>query len=85
MSVEIKIEEVKEVILRRQPPGDRWYSVDNPTLLLNSLTDALEYYYQQTGETRFYISARDGTVETVKTKTVEVEKPINRYSLYGEE
>jgi hypothetical protein len=59
MSLETKIEEVREVILRRQPPGDRWHPIDNPTFLLNSLTDALEYYYQQTGETKFYISARD--------------------------
>lgn len=85
MSVEVKIEEVKEVVLKRQPPGDRWFPIGNPSLLLNSLTDALEYHYQQTGETNFYISARDGTVETVKMKQVEVEKPINRYSLYGED
>lgn len=85
MNVEVKIEEVKEVVLKRQPPGDRWFPIGSPSLLLNSLTDALEYHYQQTGETNFYISARDGTVETVKTKQVEVEKPINRYSLYGED
>ena len=48
-----------------------------------SLTDALEGWYQQDGDTNFYIEARKGTVEIVKQ--AEVEKEIKRFSLYGED
>lgn len=84
MSIETKIEEIKEVVLKRMPPGDRWSPTDNSTVVLESLTDGLEYYFQKTGQTEYFISARRGTVEVIHTKEVEVEKPITKYSLYGE-
>jgi hypothetical protein len=49
------------------------------------LTDALEYHFQNTGQTEFFLSARKGTVEVIHTKEVKVEKPITKYSLYGED
>lgn len=84
MSVETKIEEIKEVVLKRVPPGDRWSPVDNSTVVLESLTDGLEYYFQKTGQTEYFLSARRGTVEVIHTQEVEIEKPITKYSLYGE-
>ena len=36
MAVETKIEEVKEVIMKRVPPGDRWSPVDSPSVTLDS-------------------------------------------------
>ena len=84
--IETKVEEIKTVILKRQPPGDRWLSVTYPSdTVLQSLTDALEYHYQKSGQTEFFISARRGIVEVVEQKEVQVEKPITRYSLYGED
>ena len=85
MSKEIKQEIVKQVVLKRYPPGDRWKSVDGKSPLLESLTDGLEWMYQETGLTEYFISARRGVVEIVEEKTVEVEKPIKRYSIYDEE
>ena len=85
MGTETKIEEVKEVVLRRVPPGDRWSPVDNKTVVLDSLTDGLEYYFQKTGETEFFLSAKRGTVEVIYQQEVTIEKPIQRYSLYGED
>jgi hypothetical protein len=41
--------------------------------------------YQETGLTEYFISARRGVVEIVEEKTIEVEKPIKRYSIYDEE
>ena len=41
MAVETKIEETKEVVLKRVPPGDRWSPVGSPSTTLESLTDAL--------------------------------------------
>jgi len=83
--VETKLEETKTIVLKRQPPGDRWLSVTFPSdLIFDSLTDALEYHFQQTSQTEFFISAREGTVEVIETREVKVEKPLTRYSLYGE-
>lgn len=84
MSTEIKVEQIKEVILRRVPPGDRWSPVDNNSVVLDSLTDGLEYYFQKTGQTEYFLSAKRGTVEVIYEKEVEVEKPVTKYSLYGE-
>lgn len=84
MSTEIKVEQTKEVVLRRVPPGDRWSPVDNPSIVLESLTDGLEYYFQKKGQTDFFLSAKEGVVEVIHEKEVEVEKSITKYSLYGE-
>lgn len=84
MSTEIKVEQIKEVILRRVPPGDRWSPVDNNSVVLDSLTDGLEYHFQKTGQTEYFLSAKKGTVEVIYEKEVEVEKPVTKYSLYGE-
>ena len=84
MGIETKIEEVKEVIMKRVPPGDRWSPIGS-SVILDSLTDALEYHFQNTGQTEFFLSARKGTVEVIHTQEVQVEKPITKYSLYGED
>jgi hypothetical protein len=85
MGIETKIEEIKEVVMKRVPPGDRWSPVGSPSVTLDSLTDALEYHFQNTGQTEFFLSARKGTVEVIHTQEVQVEKPITKYSLYGED
>jgi hypothetical protein len=85
MAFETKIEEIKEVVLKRVPPGDRWTPVDSPSVVLESLTDALEYHFQKNGQTEFFLSARKGTVEVIYKEEVKVEKHITKYSLYGEE
>jgi hypothetical protein len=84
--MEKEIKEEKRVVLKRVPPGDRWVAANThstSSAVYPTLTDALEGYYQQTGETRFYLDARKGTVEMVVEQ--EVEKPLKRFSLYGED
>ena len=78
-------EEVKEAIAKRVPPGDRWSPLDNPTLVLESLTDVLEYIYQKRGVTQFYMDARDGYTYIVKTEEKVIEpEPTKTWALYGE-
>ena len=84
MSIVIKVEQIKELMLKRVPPGDRCSPVDNPSVVLESLTEGVEYFFQKKGKTEFFLSARRGTVEVIHEKEVEVEKPITKYSLYGE-
>ena len=82
--METEIIEQTELALKRVPPGDKWIFATTPNgTVYSSLTDALEAWYQNTGDTQFYIDARKGTVEIVIEQ--EVEKPVKKFSLYGEE
>ena len=83
--METEIIEQTELALKRVPPGDRWVfaNATASSLVYPSLTDALEAWYQMNGDTNFYIDARKGTVEIVIEQ--EVEKPVKKFSLYGEE
>ncbi|NDB29481.1 hypothetical protein EB169_09920 [archaeon] len=82
--METEIKEEKKLVLKRVPPGDRWKFADSSqSPIFPCLTDALEAWFQQNGDTQFYMDARKGTVEIVKQE--EVEKPITKYSLYGED
>lgn len=83
-NLETQINEVKTVVARRRPPGDFWYPIEDNTLVVNSLTDILEFIYQKNGNTEFYISAKEGTVSVIYKEEIKVEKPIQKYSLYGE-
>lgn len=82
---EVVKEEIKVQVAKRVPPGDRWSPLDNETVILESLTDVLEYVFQKTGKTQFYMDAREGFVYVVDTeeKVIEVEPP-KTWSLYGE-
>jgi pectin methylesterase-like acyl-CoA thioesterase len=86
--METEIKEEKQLVLKRVPPGDRWiFAKAIPGGIQGdvhpSLTDALEAWFQYTGETNFYIDAKKGTVEVVKQEEIEV--PVKRFSLYGED
>jgi len=78
-----EVREQKELVLKRVPPGDRWvFANGSGQNIYLSLTEALEAWYQYSGDTNFYIEARKGTVERITTE--EVEKQVTKYSLYGE-
>jgi hypothetical protein len=82
--MEKELKEQKELVLKRVPPGDRWVFADGKnSAVYPSLTDALEAWYQTNGDTNFYIEARKGTVEIIKQEEVEI--PVKRFSLYGED
>ena len=82
--METELKEQKELVLKRVPPGDRWVFADGSQIgVYPSLTDALEAWYQESGETQFYIDARKGTVEVVKQEEIRI--PVKRFSLYGED
>ncbi len=82
--MEKELKEQKELVLKRVPPGDRWIFADGSQKgIYPSLTDALEGWFQINGDTNFYIEARKVTVEIIKQEEVEV--PVKRFSLYGED
>jgi hypothetical protein len=84
MNTKIETLEKKVIVMRRVPPGDRWNISPDTATIYNSLTDALEEYFQRTGQTEYFMSAREGTVSVITTEEVKIEQPIQRYSLYGE-
>ena len=82
---EVITEEVKVKIAKRVPPGDRWTPLDNTSVILDSLTDVLEYIYQKNGNTQFYMDAREGFTYVITTEEKVIEpEPEKKYSLYGE-
>ena len=83
---EIIQEEIKTRVAKRVPPGDRWSPLDNTTVLLESLTDVLEYVYQKQGNSQFFMDAREGFVYVIDTEEKIIEpEPTKTWSLYGEE
>jgi len=82
---EVITEEVKVKVAKRVPPGDRWSPLDNTSLVLDSLTDVLEYIYQKNGNTQFYMDAREGFTYVIQQEEKVIEpEPQKTYSLYGE-
>jgi hypothetical protein len=82
---EVVTEEVKVKVAKRVPPGDRWAPLDNDSVILDSLTDVLEYIYQKTGNTQFYMDAREGFTYVIQQEEKVIEpEPQKTYSLYGE-
>jgi hypothetical protein len=83
---EIIQEEIKTRVAKRVPPGDRWSPLDNTTVLLESLTDVLEYVYQKQGNSQFFMDAREGFVYVIDTEEKIIEpEPTKTWSLYGED
>ena len=82
---EVITEEVKVKVAKRVPPGDRWSPLDNTSVVLDSLTDVLEYIYQKNGNTQFYMDAREGFTYVINKEEKVIEpEPEKKYSLYGE-
>lgn len=83
---EVIQEEIKTRVAKRVPPGDRWTPLDNSTVVLESLTDVLEYVYQKQGNSQFFMDAREGFVYVIDTEEKIIEpEPTKTWSLYGEE
>ena len=83
---EVVKEEIKVKVAKRVPPGDRWSPLDNETVILDSLTDVLEYVYQKEGVTQFFMDAREGFTYIIQQEEKVIEpEPTKKWSLYGEE
>jgi hypothetical protein len=81
--METELKEERIVVLKRVAPGDKWVFANSPNNVYQSLTEALEGWYQSQGDTSFYIDARGGTVAILRQS--QIEKEVKRFSLYGED
>ena len=75
--------EQKTHVLERVPPGDRWKPVGRTDLVFDSLTDGLEWCFQQTGCRDYHLAAFDGAVYSID-KVEKKPEPIKTFNLYGE-
>ena len=73
---------MKELVLTRVPPGDRWRDKKDG-LTIETLTDAIEHIFQRTGDKQFYIDCSRGEIHV--DDGLEEEKEPSLYSIYGEE
>ena len=73
-------------LLRLFTPGDRWQPVDKDQPVFSSLTEGIEWVFQNTEERDYVIKAAEGKVFIYHEKDIaEPEpEPPKRYNLYGE-
>ena len=83
MKTEVK--EFNELIATRVPPGDQWSLVDD-SKVYKSLTDALQAWFEKTGEkAEFRLAPLDSKLYVIRNKEVEIKQPPPKsYSLYGD-
>ena len=75
--------EQKTHVLERVPPGDKWRPVGSADIIIESLTDALEWCFQKTGCRDYYLAAFDGKVYSID-KVEKKPEPVKTFNLYGE-
>ena len=73
-------------VLKRFPPGDRWTPVNADQPVFSSLTEGIEWVFQQSQEHNYVIKAAEGKVFIYHEQEIaEPEpEPPKRYNLYGE-
>jgi len=80
---QMEYKESKNLVLNRIPPGDRWQPVGRTDITFDSLTDGLEWCYQETRCRDYYLGALDGKVFSIQQTEVKPTPPKS-FSLYGE-
>jgi len=81
----VETQEYLELIANRQAPGDRWVLV-NDKVVHNSLTEALEAWFQKAGEAaEFRLAPLDSKLYVIRTEEVEIKpEPPKKFNIYGD-
>ena len=82
-------EKVEQLILiaERNPPGDNWILESDKTKTIHpSITDALEAWFEKTGEkVEFRLAPLDGKLYAIVTEEQEIKPPpVKMYNIYGD-
>lgn len=80
------IEETKELIATRKPPGDNWALVIDPQTTIDGLVMTLTQYMRKTKFKGHYrLEPLEGKLYAIKNMEIEVEQPEPMiFDLYGE-
>jgi len=78
-------QEFLEVIATRKPPGDNWV-LTGDTIVHKSITEALEAWFQKTGQkAEFRLAPLQGKLYVIRTEEVEITpEPPKQFSIYGD-
>ena len=73
-------------VLKRFPPGDRWTPVESEEPIFSSLTEGIEWVFQNTQARDYLIKAAEGKVYiyTEEEKAPPPPEKPKTYNLYGE-
>ena len=79
---------ILKAVLKRLPPGDRWTPLDSDQPILSSLTEGIEWVFQNESSkpTDYVLKAAEGKVFIYHEHEIaepEPEQP-KTYNLYGE-
>jgi hypothetical protein len=74
------------LIATRLAPGDSWKLITDPNTVYKSLTDALEAYFQETGNRcEFRLAPLDSKLYAIGVEEHIIEEPQpKKLSIYGE-
>ena len=81
----VETQEYLEVIANRQAPGDSWVLVGDK-IVHKSLTEALEAWFQKTGEkAEFRLAPLESKLYVIRTEEIEIlPEPTKKYNIYGD-
>jgi len=81
----VETQEHLEVIANRQAPGDSWVLVGSK-IVHKSLTEALEAWFQKTGEkAEFRLAPLESKLYVIRTEEIEIKpEPIKKFNIYGD-
>ena len=74
------------LIATRVAPGDNWKLVISPNVVHKSLTEALEAYFQETGNRcEFRLAPLDSKLYVIRSEEIEIKEPESKkFSIYGD-
>lgn len=83
--MKVETQEYLELIANRVPPGDRWTLVGSK-IVHNSLTEALEAWFQENGEkAEFRLAPLDSKLYVIRTEEIEIKpEPPKKFNIYGD-
>jgi len=83
--MKVEVQEHLELIANRVPPSDRWTLVGDK-VIHNSLTEALEAWFQKSGEkAEFRLAPLDSKLYVIRTEEVEIKpEPPKKFNIYGD-
>ena len=71
-------------VLKRVPPGDRWTpTFTQDVIIFESLTEGLEYVFQEKGYREFHLAPLAWFVYAV-VEVEDIPTPPKKYNLYGD-
>jgi hypothetical protein len=75
-----------QLVLERFPPGDRWVPKGKDTPIFSSLTEGIEWVFQNTQARDYLVKAAEGKVYVYNEfeKPEPEPEPPKRYNIYGE-